>query len=248
MTLADLALHHSLHITARPVIQRPIRELVDLAENAHVAPIFWPAETPSTSASYPLHKTKVTDAQQVWDYARRRAIEAASALTGYGAHHTIINRLLAPFLPQTVVISSSTWRDFLDQRRSISLQGNNPLICAELAIAASVIRAAIGASKPEPLTLGQWHLPYLRDHELRTLPQDQARKISVVRCDVGGAADDDDVFDLQNELTHYALTAPTIRVDDPFQHVCTPAARGETTTGPPGWHPLTRPRPGEPPQ
>ncbi len=238
--MADLALHREVRITVQPLLDQSVAENITLAEDNDVSPSYWPSNTVSAACSPPLHVSKAGHARQIWDYARRRAIESAHAMVDVGVHRSVINRLLEPFLPQTLVVSSSSWDSFIDRRSKVTYQ-TDPLVRAELTEAAAAIRKAIRESKSETLTLGQWHLPYLRDHELKTLPNDQAHMISVVRCDLGSP--DEETFNLQHEMDHYQRLITTIRIDDPAHHVCTPAARGERSRlGLTGWTPHTRPR------
>lgn len=98
-------------------------------------------------------------AREVWLRACNYAIECAEELAGLGVHKQHANRLLEPFAWHTVVCSASAWENFFNLRISRLAQ---PEICK----AAKLMRAAMEASHPVELEVGQWHLPYIQPHEL----------------------------------------------------------------------------------
>lgn len=217
------------------VLDAPVADNMKAIADSPAVPIYWPAASIQTYPAAPLRTPKAHAAREAWLRARDEAVGCAETLTDIGAHHTIANRLLEPFLVQRVLLSSTEWRSVLaGQRRQIT---HDPLVLAELTEVMESVKRLLEKSQPEELNLGQWHLPYIRSFELRTLPARQAIEVSIARCHYGHDLEAD-LFNIERDLDHYRQLAYAARpVLAPMEHVCTPAAKKEHTIGSlRGWH------------
>jgi thymidylate synthase ThyX len=133
-------------------------------------------------------------ARNEWLRARDAAVEHASALLEMGVHKQVVNRVLEPFMWHTVVISSTYWENFFDQRCS-------PLAQPEIRAFAEVVRGAIEGSEPDWLTPGEWHLPFTRDSTYADT-YEQIR-VSVARCARTSYETHDGEIDVAKDLELY---------------------------------------------
>ncbi len=217
------------------VLDQPVADNMRSLADEPAVPIYWPAHTILAQPAHPLRTPKAHTARQTWLRARDEAVACAETLTEVGVHHTITNRLLEPFLVQRVLLSSTEWRGLLKLRHK--QLGTDPLVQAELTEVIDLMRRLLDKNVPEPLALGQWHLPYLRGFELKTLPAKQAIEVSVARCHTG-LNPEQDLFNIEADLDVFrALRYASQPVLTPMGHVCTPAAQSEHPLGVlRGWH------------
>lgn len=214
-------------------VERQLQRLTDQT----AMPLLWPGERKGMQGGPPLPTERVSAARQTWLRARDEAMAAARTLADLGVHRSVVNRLLEPFMVQTIVVSATDWDNFFAQRLPPQ-DGSEPLAQAEIVYAAVAMRKAMLASEPTKLTLGQYHLPYLQDWELTTLPTDQAIMASVARCARTSYLNQDGVRDVAKDVALYQrLVTAKPPHWSPLEHVATPAARREPVLGNfTGWH------------
>ncbi len=130
-------------------------------------------DTPFIPEKFPLNKAGMqneawlesTDAEwaeKLWLEARDYAVGYARALEKIKVHKQITNRLLAPFLWTTAVISSTDWNNFWGLRCHEMAQEQIQKI-------AYMMRDLYEANEPTKLESGQWHLPYVTIHTQRAV-------------------------------------------------------------------------------
>lgn len=93
-------------------------------------------------------------AVMVWLEARDNAIRLAGELAFLGVHKSICNRLTEPFMWIVVVVTATEWKNFFRLRCHPDAEIHFQKI-------AGMIRESLGASRPETLTDGEWHRPYV---------------------------------------------------------------------------------------
>jgi hypothetical protein len=113
--------------------------------------------------------------QQMWCEARDHAIAFANAYDQAGYHKQVVNRLLEPFSHINVLITATDWDNFFELRDHKDAQ-------PEIQALAVAIKEAFADSVPQQLQPGQWHLPYVTEHEQEWLELETQKKISVARC------------------------------------------------------------------
>lgn len=217
----------------------PVLKRIDQVVDEPAMPLVWPGERKGMQGGPPLPTYLANDAREVWLAARDTTVEYAKDLLDLGVHKSIVNRLLEPFLSQTVIVTATDWGDFYAQRLPPQ-NGGEPLAQAEIVFLACEMRKAYVASDPVQLTLGQWHLPYLDDWELKTMPVEQAKRVSVARCARVSYLTHDGKRDVAADLDLYRrLSSASPPHWSPLEHVATPADKGEQTQGNfTGWHQL----------
>lgn len=212
----------------------PVHDAIEQVDDAPALPLFWIADRVGSFGAPPLPTTKAESARSVWLAARDDALTAADTLNHIGVHRSLVNRLLEPFLPQTLLITATDWPDFYHRRQNLA----DPLMEAEVVEAATAMYRAHNNSSPEKLALGEWHLPYLEPWETQTLPVMQANQVSVARCARAAHLTEARPLDAQEDLAifHRLITAtpPSLSL---LEHVATPSTPGESSTGAfTGWH------------
>jgi thymidylate synthase ThyX len=107
-----------------------------------------------------------------WCCAGELAIAGAKKLSEVGASKEHANRVLEPFSKVNMVITATEWGNFFALRLHEHAQ-------VEIRHLAQAIKAAMDASTPRELELGEWHLPFVQPDEMG---MDDAPMISAARC------------------------------------------------------------------
>jgi hypothetical protein len=182
-------------------------------------------------------------AREAWLDAKARACHFASKLAHLGVHKQLANRLIEPFSWHTVIVTATEWGNFWGLRISKYAQ-------PEIAKPAAMMRAAMDASTPKPVGIGEWHLPLTPDYdkllESNFTPR-QIAEISAARCARVSYLTHDGVRDPEADRDLYAkLVEPGHMA--PLEHVATPCTKGmehEFVGNFFGWFQLRKTVPGE---
>lgn len=128
-------------------IQRMIKDVLD----DPAMPVEWGRNQAGMQAHEEIEN--VVAAKHRWLLAVEDAVYQAQNLAGLGLHKQIVNRVLEPFAHISVVITATEWDNFFALRC-------HPAADPTMRALAEAMRDAIKESTPQPLELGQWHLPY----------------------------------------------------------------------------------------
>lgn len=193
-------------------------------------PVEWRAEQKGMQGGDLLEPDAAAEAERHWLVARNMATAAAEQLASQGAHKSIVNRLLEPFMWHTVIVTATEWDGFWHQRVS-------PLAQPEIRVAAEAMKAAYDASAPVELQDDDWHLPYLRDEDYGDAEGDLdlLRKVSVARCARVSYLTHDGTRSLEKDLELYErLVSADPMHASPLEHVATPSNPETDPLGPLG--------------
>jgi hypothetical protein len=130
----------------------PFRKQVERVMQHPAYPVSWPEEQRGMSGGDEIDPALQDESYIIWDEARNYAVQSAQRLADMGVHKSVTNRLLEPFMWQTVILTGTEWSGFWEQRCS-------PLAQPEIRVAAEAMQAAYEDSTPSQLDYGQWHLP-----------------------------------------------------------------------------------------
>lgn len=199
-------------------------------------PVHWPREQSGMQGGDELTDAELDDAQMLLETIHD---EVGALVDGYLARHpmkmnrlhkSVLNRVLEPFLWHTVLVTSTEWNNFFDQRCS-------PLAQPEMRLAAEAMRDALASSAPRRLWFGEWHLPYVEDEERSkdgVLGVSAARSARLSYLTQDGKRDWSEDVNLFNRL----VTAAPPHAS-PLEHVATPAHPHDRVEGNfDGWHQL----------
>lgn len=150
--------------------------------------------------------------EDAWLYARDQAVEMARQFAEAGYHKQIINRLLEPYAHVTVVVSSTTWDNFLSQRDHADAEPHMQMLAKE-------IRTALNGATPQVLAPGEWHLPFVKSLNGTAMNLEYAKILSVARC-ASTSFKTTDGFDMTLERAEeiYRKLTSGILHASPFEH------------------------------
>lgn len=215
--LAELNTHRQFSRNSASSRAIPVRKVIDRMLETNVFPAEWVTEQKGMQGGEQLPRRSENTAREIWLDARAAAISNAKKLADLGVHKSIVNRILEPFMSHTVIVTSTAWRGFFDQRCSRLAQ-------AEIRLAAEAMRDARKNSHPELVRAGQWHLPYTTADERFSLDLATLKKISAARCARVSYLTHAGTRDLNADIDLYdRLVAETPPHVSPLEHVATPA-------------------------
>jgi thymidylate synthase ThyX len=165
----------------------PLKSNINNILNNTATPVYWGKNKPGMVADEEISEESKIKANEIWLKARDSAIEYAIQLEELGIHKQISNRLIENFSYQKVIITSTEWINFFNQRAHKDAQPE----FRELAY--MMLDLYNKASDIEVLYENEWHTPYVKhiriDNDLYYLDTDNnflsledALKISVSSC------------------------------------------------------------------
>lgn len=161
----------------------PIKKVVEHIQQYPQLPQHWGKNQSGMQAKEELNAQEIERARELWLKARDAAVEVTLKLDELGLHKQAANRLTEPFQTMKVVATATDWSNLLYLRCHKDAQ-------PEFQILANLIRENIDSVKPQELSLGDWHLPYIHfDPKLKQysnngeiLTLEQAKMLSVSLC------------------------------------------------------------------
>lgn len=200
----------------------PVRKTLATVADTPAVPTRWRSERKGMQGGPEI--AEPGKARDIWLAARDDAVNRVEQLLQLGVHKSIVNRLLEPFLPHTVIVSATNWTGFWEQRC-------NPDAQDDIRVAAEAMAEAYENSTPTYVKAKEWHLPFLNDYEREHLNGWEQRAVSTARCARVSYLTHDGRRDLAAdiELFQRLVTANPPHAS-PLEHVAVPAAGFERTT------------------
>lgn len=211
----------------------PVEKMLrSISENPYI-PSHWGKNQKGMVADVEIAVNEQDIARQVWLDALSSAMTAAQKLVDLGVHKQVTNRLLEPFMWQTIIVSATEWDNYFNLRC-------HPDAHPEIKRAAELMRQALDASEPKCVTLGNWHLPLVfeEDYELvgQFLPVDcrksdeevieVLKKVSAGRCARVSYLTHDGKRDLAADVKLADRLISSGHMS-PIEHVATPMSKQE---------------------
>lgn len=175
IVLAEINTHRMLSRNSASSRAIPIERRIAQVDADPFIPESFGKNRPGMQASEDLAGEEAKQARTIWLDGLRDALDHARELAHLGVHKQLANRLLEPYAWTTVLITATEWDNFFALRCSPEAQ-------PEIRRAAEMMRDAMGFSVPRVLSAGEWHLPYIDEHDRRELKADALIDISVGRC------------------------------------------------------------------
>lgn len=147
--LAEFNTHRRLSRNSASSRAIPTEEQIERVLNHPYIPEFR-ERVKGMGGGVPLTGMRRTRAQCEWLKARDNAVESARRLLSVAKDDA--NRLIEPFMWQTVIVSATEWDNFLNLR-------DHEDAALPMQRIARMMRAALDAPTAEPLNYGDWHLP-----------------------------------------------------------------------------------------
>ena len=187
-------------------------------------PVWWGKEQSGMSGREELTGHDLEYAKLLWASAREAAYQHARCLIKAGLHKSLVNRILEPFSWITVIISSTEWINFFNQRCHPDAQ-------PEFEKVAQMMRKVYDASTPE---FRDWHTPYIQPDEEFDLSD--RIKISIGRCARVSYLNHHGVRDPDDDLKLYQrLVSAAPKHWSPLEHVAQAMQTGSRSGNFTGW-------------
>lgn len=138
----------------------PVAKLVKSVQDNPFIPERFPQNKSGMQNKDWLEGWKAKIAKSVWLLGRTASVWTAKGLMKLGVHKQIANRVLAPWLWTTMVLTATDFDNFEDLRVHEMAQ-------PEIFVIAKMMKEARQESVPELLKQGEWHLPYISDETKR---------------------------------------------------------------------------------
>lgn len=182
--LAELNTHRDFSRNSASSRARSVKKTIAEVETNPARPPFFNSERKGMSGGEPIDD--LITAKEVWQQSVDDAVKHAKKLADLGVHKSIINRILEPYMWHTVIITSTNWNNFFEQRLAM-LEENIPAADPAMYILAEKMLKAYDASDPKQLNKGQLHTPFITQEELKMFgknPLSNSTRIalSVARC------------------------------------------------------------------
>jgi thymidylate synthase ThyX len=171
----EVMTHRMLSRNAASSRAIPVRKLLEQVRTDPALPIHWGRNQPGMQARMQLAPETYAKALREWLDARDRAADSAEKLIDMGLHKQVANRILEPWMWMTCIVSATEWGNFYGLRRHPDAQ-------PEMKALADAAYAAHMASEPTALREGEWHLPFVKPEEARSMSRHTALACSAARC------------------------------------------------------------------
>lgn len=153
----------------------PVKKVLAQVWNDPAGPIHWGANQAGMQARAQLVGWRLAAAGGLWRTAGKVMCGFAWGMMKLGLHKQVANRLLEPWQYINVLVSSTEWDNFFALRAHPDAQPEFEELARE-------IRHKMSLTIPQNLSVGQWHLPYIRSIERLSQPLLTNIKVSAARC------------------------------------------------------------------
>jgi thymidylate synthase ThyX len=179
--LAEFNTHRTFSRNSASSRAIPVEKMLLKVKEDPFIPIYWGKNQKGMRADAELLPSEQAWAETEWLEARDKAVKHAEQLLAIGIHKQITNRLLEPWLWQTVIVTATEWENFYALRC-------NPDAQPEIRKIADMMREVHEASAPKQLDYDDWHLPLIQEEEafpsdgIKFVELEDIKRISVGRC------------------------------------------------------------------
>lgn len=222
--LAEFNTHRAFSRNSASSRAIPVKKQTEKIVMSPAMPVEWGVNKSGMQADEVLDEQTARRAERIWKQAALNAVESARQLEELGVHKQVTNRILEPFMWHKVIVSSTEWQNFFDQRCS-------PLAQPEMRLVAEAMRDAYNNSVPNLIFTGEFHLPYLEKSEEH---YDHSLKIytSVARCARVSYLNHNNK---KSTLDDFGLYQKLVSADpqhlSPLEHIATPIRDGLDVSG-----------------
>jgi hypothetical protein len=202
----------------------PVEKMLKRVMDDPFIPIHWGKNQKGMQANEEVTLEQTTVAMTEWLKARDFAVQQAKELLYVGIHKQITNRLLEPFLWQTVIITATEFGNWNALRRHPDAQ-------PEIKRVADMMWDARAASTPIKLDHGEWHLPLTpeidellarrRTGDVEAIDWEFWKKVSTGRCARVSYLTHDGRRDLEADIGLCERLQASGHMS-PFEHVARP--------------------------
>jgi thymidylate synthase ThyX len=136
----------------------PVKKLIADIIRDPAMPVHWGANQPGMQARAELEGTDKKKAVGIWMAAMHSTVKHVEDMLSLGLHKQVANRMLEPWAHISVIVTSTSWKNFFALRCHPDAQ-------PEIQELAQAIEFAILNSLPKLLKFDEWHLPYVVEED-----------------------------------------------------------------------------------
>lgn len=122
IVLAEFNTHRTFSRNSASSRAIPVEKQIAKVLEDPFIPEYWGKNQKGMQAEFEIDTNDQEKAKALWLNARDNAVKQAEALLGVGIHKQITNRLLEPFMWQTIIVTATDWDNFYALRRSKDAQ------------------------------------------------------------------------------------------------------------------------------
>lgn len=172
--LAEFNTHRALSRNSSSSRAIPLDTIIKNITDDPAIPVFWGKNQKGMQAYEELDEQSRESAKVEWLAARDRAIQAVRTLQSLNLHKQLSNRLLEPWMHQTVLCTGTDLENFFALRAHEAAQ-------PEFGKLALLMPERYNSSEPSLLEIGEWHIPF-GDKYLDNVSIEEALKICTARA------------------------------------------------------------------
>ena len=177
IVLAEFNTHRRMSRNSSSSRAIPVEKTLERVTIDPFVPAYWGKNQKGMSAFTEFEEDDAKELTELWKSASREAMSVATTLMGKGVHKQIANRLLEPWLWQTIICTGSEWMNYFNLRLDKNAQ-------PEIRIPTQMMHDAMERSTPDSVGYGEWHLPLVRGVDLDQLREEgyTAHEIAQISC------------------------------------------------------------------
>ena len=227
---AEFMTHRQFSRNAASSRAIPIAKMLELVKENPAIPIHWGKNQSGMQAETELNEFDAKKCEIKWVMAMFSMAETADEMLELGLHKQVANRILEPFQHIKVVCTATSYDNFFHLRYHKDAQ-------PEIQELARKMYQHLQISKPQELSYGEWHLPYvanMRDEKgqllyfnyidngfRQFLTLEQAQKISCSCCAQVSYRKTDDSLEKAIAIYDKLVNSQPVHASA-FEHCATP--------------------------
>lgn len=151
--LAEFNTHRILSRNSSSSRAIPVEKVIESVMNEPAIPIHWGKNQKGMQAEQEINILDQVEAEAAWLSARDDAVAQVKKLLKIGVHKQIANRLLEPWMHQTVICTATDWENLFALRAHEAAQ-------PEFRQLAYLMLDLYNKAEPKKLNVGEWHIPF----------------------------------------------------------------------------------------
>lgn len=210
--------------SSRAIPTKKIRKSV--IENPFI-PIYFGENKAGMESGSELKGLKLWCAQKIWLYSRYVPIAFQFLGEKMGVHKEVINRILEPWLMVDIIVTATEWKNFIALRTNHAAQ-------PEIRFVAEKINELLISTIPNYLARGEWHIPFILEHE-KSLELETQKKVAAARCArVSYSLFDGETSDIESDIKLWKKLSSSGHWS-PFEHIAQALDTNERIANFVGW-------------
>ena len=178
IVLAEFNTHRQFSRNSASSRAIPIEKMLARVQADPFIPTYWGKNQKGMQADEELSEKDQRVAKGLWEVALDSTLADVRRLMDLGVHKQLVNRLLEPFMWQTVLCTATEFENFFALRCHKDAQ-------PEIREIAVRMEKLYREQEPTKVEEGFWHLPLVEDRDQLLADgytEDEVRQVSVGRC------------------------------------------------------------------